>query len=225
VKWAVFKRANVISMSWTIKSDPKYIDDEILLANQIIEAEKGGIVLFCSSEDKGQHNNNPGQLLPSRSNLLRRIGSCNGNGNKSEFVSEAEVHYLFPGEQLPVMQQHLKRTGNKTSSTDRGSSASTALASGLASLVLWCTIKSGDKKRRFANARMYALFDKLRTDQDQSKPSLVDVSGLMDDVKAQGQTAQKTVEMFVNRLMEKIPDDMRRYDKEILIQKGPDPFD
>ncbi|KAL7621994.1 hypothetical protein AAE478_007495 [Parahypoxylon ruwenzoriense] len=207
VKWAVFSKVDVISMSWTIKDEAQA--DGSSLTEQITEAERAGIVLFCSSDDKGQHNNAQNQLLPSPSNLLKRIGSCNGNGTKSDFVNETEIHYLFPGEQLPVMQQHWRSKRGELR-TDRGSSASTALAAGLASLILWCTVKSGGERDEFSNERMYALFDKLKTDQN--KASLVDVSGLMDQVRAQGDTAHKTVRMFVERLREKIPDERRRWE-------------
>ncbi len=210
-------RVDIISMSWTIKPNVTKSGDEARLASEISKAEQAGVILFRASEDKGQQRNRTGEILPAESTLLRRIGSCNRNGNVSDFVKETEVHYLFPGEQLPAMRQHREKAGNNTNSTDKGSSASTALASGLASLVLWCAVRSGGKKSRFANKRMYALFNKLRVDQ--TKASLVDVSDLMDEVRAQAQSAHKIVVTFVKRLDEKIPAEIRQYEEEEQMQK------
>ncbi|RSL90273.1 hypothetical protein CEP52_014628 [Fusarium oligoseptatum] len=175
--------------------------DKENLTKQIHDAGAAGISLFCSSDDIGVHTHTD-QLLPSPSIRLKRIGSCNGNGTKSDFVGETNIHYLFPGEQLPVMQEHLERKGSNREGDqggeDKGSSASTALAAGLAALVLWCTVKSGGDKSEFLNDRMYDLFDALKVDQ--ARASLVDVSGLMDDIIRQDETAHESVSIFVEKL-------------------------
>lgn len=203
-------------MSWTIQVKPEHTNDGAELTKQIGEAEKKGIALFCSSNDTGAHNNDPNQLLPAKSTFLRRVGSCNGNGNKSEFVNTTDLHYLFPGEQLSIMQQHVRGKAREAreageAGQDRGSSASTALAAGLASLVLWCSVRSGGDRKEFANKRMYALFDGLKSKQSDKTASLVDVSGLMNEIRARGDPAPKTIATFVERLREVIPVELRHY--------------
>lgn len=57
---------------------------------------------------------------------VKRIGSTRLFGDRSEAVNPESIDYLFPGEKDTAL-------GNEC-----GSSAATALASGLAALILWC---------------------------------------------------------------------------------------
>ncbi|CZS79655.1 unnamed protein product [Fusarium graminearum] len=57
------------------------------------------------------------------------VGSANENGDKSAFVNENSFNYLFPGEIVipEILTEH-----------DKGSSVATAVAAGMAAMILWC---------------------------------------------------------------------------------------
>ncbi|KAG5797986.1 hypothetical protein H9Q69_002991 [Fusarium xylarioides] len=212
VKWAISEGVDVISMSWTIKPENQNQDDITALRTQIHRAGTAGISLFCSSDDIGSHAT-VSTLLPAPNEFLRRVGSCDGNGLISDFVTAShDVHYLFPGEKLPIMHHYLKGKSSREAG-DQGSSASTALASGLAALILWCAVRSGCDKKEFANERMYGIFDKLKVEQGSNKgPSLVDVSGIMNRIREDSDTPIKAVEAFIDRLKKEcIPQQLREY--------------
>ncbi len=215
VKWAASRDVDIISMSWTIKGDDSKEEDERELGTQIRLAGEKGISLFCSFNDNGEYRNIT-RLLPSKDNpYLRRVGSCKGDGSASGFVEKKKVDYLLPGEHLPevAMQQSIGGDG-----TDKGSSASTALAAGLAAMILWCEVRVGGDKKAFSNMRMYGLFDKLRTGTTKDEGSLVDVSGLMDKAGASGETAGKVVAGFVESLRNKMAEELDQWRKGKLLQ-------
>ncbi|KID82426.1 Peptidase S8/S53, subtilisin/kexin/sedolisin [Metarhizium guizhouense ARSEF 977] len=53
IKWAISKEVHVISMSWTIHETPRNKDIMNELKSTIYDAEKAGILLFCSVSDQG----------------------------------------------------------------------------------------------------------------------------------------------------------------------------
>ncbi|KAK0630886.1 hypothetical protein B0T17DRAFT_234368 [Bombardia bombarda] len=113
---------------------------------------------------------------------LMVIGSADEDGDKSKFVNNASCEYLFPGEiSIPDM------IGN----SDKGSSVATAIAAGLAAMILWCAEYHSLKTSSFAgntstirsyttapewnfrqDDRMMGLFKALRP----AKDKFVDIS-------------------------------------------------
>src|SRR5262245_33624949 len=116
-------------MSWTIKENTENKTGAENLKTAIEEAAKKGIIMFCASDDIGSYKGAVALPASSDTKKIKKIGSCNENGSKSDFVNEANVDYLLPGEKLDGVRDW--------KSMDKGSSASTALASGLAALFLW----------------------------------------------------------------------------------------
>lgn len=189
-------------MSWTIKEtadNQKWADE---LKTAIENAAKQGITLFCASDDQGMYEHAMALPASTPTTLIKKIGSCDENGNKSHFVNARNVDYLFPGEKLDEVLHDWK-------GTDKGSSASTALASGLAALILWCSERNGYKKADFENSRMIGLFDKLKVDQKSDSASLVDVTGLLNESRA----TDSPVKTLIELAREKISDDLRKLEK------------
>jgi hypothetical protein len=92
--------------------------------------------MFCASQDGGfQAHREPYPAKKCNSKTMKRIGSAGLHGERSAYVDPAEVDYLFPGE--------IAMSRKKICS---GSSASTALAAGLAGLILWCCALEGQQR-------------------------------------------------------------------------------
>ncbi|KAM7187648.1 hypothetical protein V8F33_011115 [Rhypophila sp. PSN 637] len=197
VNWAVSKNVDVISMSWSIKASDAISGDEDNLNKAVVAAGQQGIILFCSFNDRGTYHGEA-RLPSDNDKYLRRVGSCNSDGKESSFVERSKVDYLLLGEQF---QSYIKTEDD----TDKGSSAATALASGLAAAILWCVERvNNDKEERraWANA-MFAVFDKLRTDTPEKKGSLVDVSAVMEAARSSVEGASNIIAHFVQLLRDK----------------------
>jgi hypothetical protein len=196
---------NVICMSWSMYESDSGENAESLdkLAKTLHTAAMQGILLYCAGQDKGMFEETlgRGKALPASSGhtRIKSIGSARIYGGQSEYVNIDNVDYLFPGE--------IETVQGLTS----GSSAATALASGLAALILWCgeahrarqvleqkkaasKAKDGKEGKHAEDAnraveevdfqkedRMTELFNELKTDSDKKKASLVNITALLND--------------------------------------------
>lgn len=113
-------------MSWTLVDnliDPCLED----LKSAIKEAHDKNILMFSSASDQGsidQYKN----VYPACSMYVISIGAAKRYGDKSEWVGPKQAQYLCPGEDVAVEKNVLAE----------GSSIATALAAGLAALILHC---------------------------------------------------------------------------------------
>ena len=112
-------------MSWSLVSSDANKDGIAKLEKMIKKARDANILLYCAAADKGPFVEED-TLFPHSMSEIRIIGSAKETGGESHFVAPSQVHYLFPGENIPDL-------GNIS-----GSSVATALASGFAALILWC---------------------------------------------------------------------------------------
>ncbi|KAJ8127354.1 hypothetical protein O1611_g6283 [Lasiodiplodia mahajangana] len=141
VEQAIKNGVNVISMSWTIYNSRGRNDDDVTrLMDALRRAEDANIIMFCACQDSGYSGHRePYPATSCNSKTMKRIGSAGAYGERSEYVNPKEVDYLFPGE-VAMSQEKVCS----------GSSAATALAAGLAGLILWCcalqTRGTGDEK-------------------------------------------------------------------------------
>jgi hypothetical protein len=120
-------------MSWTI--DPPKDDRERQdLENAVVEAANANILMFCSARDKGAHN---APTYPSKATTkIFTIGAANSSGASVDYVGSAsELSYTFPGDKVEVDSGPGRRTPPEIVG---GSSVATALAAGLAALILYC---------------------------------------------------------------------------------------
>lgn len=114
-------------MSWSLRRSAQNEEDIESLEKEIRRAAEAKIIMYCAAEDQFQYGGDQ-KILPGDSDTraIKTVGSAREGGDKSDFVNVDQVKYLIPGEEvLP-------------DSKKEGSSAATALAAGVAALVLWC---------------------------------------------------------------------------------------
>jgi hypothetical protein len=110
--------------------------DESLSA-AIGNARKEGIVVFCSTADKGYIMQDvwPAKYAKSH-DCIFPVAACNAHGRLTEYSNETDAQYTFQGEDI------LASNGNgpigEAERRVSGSSVATAIATGVASLVLGC---------------------------------------------------------------------------------------
>lgn len=126
-------------MSWTITPPTNETDEELEdlkeLESAIMEASKANILMFCSASDEGakQDDTYPSKAL---SGKIFKIGGADANGGLYDRVGDiTAVNFILPG-QL-VASEELSDTALKVQYWN-GSSIATALAAGLAALILYC---------------------------------------------------------------------------------------
>lgn len=137
IEAALEKKANIISMSWTLpKPGAKTIERErldVVLSRACQET----VLMFCSSPDRKSHNGT--QHYPSDFNRKKTslIGAADDSGTLYNH-SGTQNDFIFPGVNVSVSGDHNR---NDTTSLTReltGSSIATALAAGLAAMMTYC---------------------------------------------------------------------------------------
>jgi hypothetical protein len=113
---------------------PENDAERLDLENAILDANNAGILMFCSASDKGPKQTN---TYPSKAtNKIFTIGAANSSGATMAYVGNpANVDYTFPGDKVKVDGGPM---GTTASELKDGSSVATALAAGLAALILYC---------------------------------------------------------------------------------------
>jgi hypothetical protein len=107
-------------------------ETDTTLYDVIEKAKNKGIVILCSTADQG---NNSSQVWPAGyESATIAIAACNSYGNLAPWSSGVAAKYFFQGmdvatERIPYMksEEHIS-----------GSSVATAIAAGVASLILAC---------------------------------------------------------------------------------------
>ncbi|KAL4921648.1 hypothetical protein BDW62DRAFT_114630 [Aspergillus aurantiobrunneus] len=129
---AVSMKVDVISMSWTVNSNTRGA-----FKAAIERAAKAKILMFCAASDKGKGKdiNYPHNCSP---NDTFRVGAVKASGQIWEWVPEPEkLDIGLPGHD--VLMKHDLPQGNEFKlESHTGSSVATALATGLAALILEC---------------------------------------------------------------------------------------
>lgn len=134
--------ANLISISWTMKKP-----DSPKVRERFDEALKRvkDIPVFCSAADQGRFPDltYPHAGLPIGSSCSFRIGAAADTGSTPSFVGDA-IDFIFPGHKVVIDQKQWSDYKDvddvqlREFPSHTGSSVATALASGLAALVLEC---------------------------------------------------------------------------------------
>lgn len=117
---------DIISMSWSFKSTRYNDRDETEFRNLIWEAARKNIILFASLPDKALEDTS--QFAPVSLEGVIRIGSATVFGESCKENKYAQPDFLLPGEGIIL----------STGEMAKGSSFSTAYASGLAASLLYC---------------------------------------------------------------------------------------
>lgn len=115
-------------MSWTIPvlQDPTPEQKDFEAA--VREASSRNVLMFCSSPDKGNFRYLDYPSAAQRDKVFR-IGAAHDHGQPSKYVDK-DVDFIFPG-------VHVDISGSGSGAAS-GSRIATALAAGLAAVVIYC---------------------------------------------------------------------------------------
>ena len=143
-------------MSWSLIKTAENESAIQKLTSQIREAEQHKIIMYCAAADQGLYGSDQ-DLMPKKAltDYIKAVGSAKEAGFQSSFVDASQVDYLFPGENIEKLQIGARK----------GSSAATALAAGLAALIIWCfsVNRGADGMKKVANpTRMHEIFCSLK---------------------------------------------------------------
>ncbi|KAI1325407.1 hypothetical protein F5Y16DRAFT_377936 [Xylariaceae sp. FL0255] len=140
VNAAVAQGVDIISMSWTIEKTDRNSNDIDELKEAISQAAKKNILMFCSAADQGAY---PDEAFPAATNItsIFKIGAAEASGTVIKQVHQPQVDFIFPGHQVVMDQEDDPKVRKYTALT--GSSVATALASGLAAVILY-TVQLAD---------------------------------------------------------------------------------
>ncbi|PYI35213.1 hypothetical protein BP00DRAFT_454169 [Aspergillus indologenus CBS 114.80] len=142
---AIGRKADIICMSWTILAKVQNSSGETAsssgiqdLRNAIQAAVAAGVLIFCSANDDisvGVMDFLPYQQAP---DYIFRIGAANAHGQRDRASEDvARMNFYLPGNKV-AETDNPNATGPVEYHT--GASVSTALAAGLASLIIYCAI-------------------------------------------------------------------------------------
>lgn len=145
IREATRRKVHIISMSWTITPPSNETESEQQdlkeLEAAIAEASAENILMFCSASDEGanQTATYPSKAQPGK---IFKIGGADANGGLYDRVGDISmVDFILPG-QL-VASEDLTDSALSKQQYWSGSSVATALAAGLAALILYCARTSG----------------------------------------------------------------------------------
>ena len=154
-------------MSWATKP-PASQEGKDAFDTAIRKAHSKDILMFCSANDQGKFEDStyPHALNP---NYTFKIGAAKATGSVPDFVNDKDLNFVFPGHEV-ILSPPYEDVSDKLFEgflPHTGSSVATALASGLAALVLECvrlgyisTLK--DPKQRGRGAIQRVDMDKIR---------------------------------------------------------------
>ncbi|EWC43894.1 hypothetical protein DRE_01246 [Drechslerella stenobrocha 248] len=194
VEWAVNNKVDIISMSWTIeifgegmnpkpKQDVQHHDnpedsegserthnespDIKLLTRAIKVAKDKNIILFASASDQGSASSR--HCYPARAGGCITIGAATETGEMCAWVHPSQAKFCCPGVDVPF------KKANETPKQQSGSSVATALAAGLAGLLLFCDRLLYKEKSILRSKRtMITAFENLATGTDKQFPRVDD---------------------------------------------------
>lgn len=134
VRAAVDKGVHIISMSWTIEQTEMNAKGIAELEKAIDLAANQGILMFCAASDQGAFVD---RSYPAASTKkLFKIGAAEATGTAFKWLGDQRaVDFIFPGHNVVKERPGDVPIDKHTSLT--GSSVATALAAGLAAVILY----------------------------------------------------------------------------------------
>jgi hypothetical protein len=133
---------DIISMSWTINEGVENERAIKELDDALEKAANKGIIMFCATRDLGHDATKDDKVYPRASNSkgIKSVGAALPSGDRWEYVKE-QVDYLFPGVDI---FPSTSSSGEEQKKNENGSSLATALAAGLAALILLCFVTQNE---------------------------------------------------------------------------------
>jgi hypothetical protein len=141
VRAAVDRNVDIISMSWTIERTETNKADIDELEKAIELAASKDMLMFCAATDQGAFKD---RSYPAASGTKKifKIGAAEASGAALKWIGDqSAVDFIMPGHQV-VMERH-GDPGVQKFTPLTGSSVATALAAGLAAIVLYCVQLGG----------------------------------------------------------------------------------
>lgn len=124
-------------MSWTIERTPHNESDILELESAIAAAANERILMFCAANDQGIARDRSFPAACALTKHLFKIGAAEASGAVWKWVGDpADVDFIFPGHN--VVKERPNDAPVDKCRTLTGSSVATAIAAGLAALVLYC---------------------------------------------------------------------------------------
>ncbi|PYI33496.1 hypothetical protein BP00DRAFT_117362 [Aspergillus indologenus CBS 114.80] len=137
VRAAIDRQVHIISMSWTIERNEQNAADIRDLEAAIGAAANAGILMFCAANDQGAALDVSFPAACANTKNIFKIGAAEASGAVWKWVGDAAaVDFIFPGHK--VVKERPNDAPIDKCQTLTGSSVATAIASGLAALILYC---------------------------------------------------------------------------------------
>ncbi|GAP83724.1 putative subtilisin like [Rosellinia necatrix] len=137
-EWLISEGVQIINCSFALRHPSTALRDVVR------KARSRGIVIMCSTSDEGENTDEvwPAAYYTQQEGAVERfdnvfpIVGCDEHGKPSRFSSEAAGRYYFRGEDIDASGTDLELLTEP--GVVRGSSVATAMATGIASLLLAC---------------------------------------------------------------------------------------
>ncbi|KAH7139646.1 hypothetical protein B0J13DRAFT_477896 [Dactylonectria estremocensis] len=147
VQAALDKKATIISMSWTLPMPKGSNDTKDTLHTVLQKAVENKVLMFCSSPDEGKFSELDYPSGPWPDNFFR-IGAARADGTVFEWTQDDGITFVLPGvdvvkDQMGNSSFDMPSSGGVTNRVvdfkyETGSSVATALAAGLAAMIIYC---------------------------------------------------------------------------------------
>ena len=177
LQYAVERGADIISMSWTIERTDENKSDIFALEQAVQDAANKRILMFCAASDGGPVSD---RSFPARSvkEVLFKIGAATEEGSKWKWVGDAtHIDFIFPGHK--VVKERYSEAPIQSCNLLTGSSVATAIAAGLAALVLDCVQRAAlhyedllEQQRALNSSRPLSQRDGPQTAQNPRDPEV-----------------------------------------------------
>lgn len=147
IEAALTKKATIISMSWTLPMNKDNIEVKHKLDTVLQKAINDNVLMFCSSPDAGKFTQYDYPSGPWGHKHFFRIGAAGADGNVYKWTDEAGIAFVLPGVEVvndqansSIYHAENKVIGDNAAKIkyETGSSVATALAAGLAAMIIYC---------------------------------------------------------------------------------------
>ncbi|KAI0099322.1 hypothetical protein GGR51DRAFT_396279 [Nemania sp. FL0031] len=168
VEAAVARGVDIISISWTVKKPKDTEQDADLkdLGDAIKRALDAGTLVFCAAGDAGNFSDEEYPYDFDRNRIIR-IGAATDDGRPWERSGDTKtLSFIFPGCSVVSRNVRLESAVPSHFRENTGSSVATALAAGLAALVLHCVRLAAILKENEGQTAAPLETDSLRSIKD-----------------------------------------------------------